>query len=468
MEQIIDKAVELVKANKIKEVSDIRDETDLSGLKVTLDLKRGSDPEKVILKLFRYTPLEDSFACNFNLLIDGRPKTLGIKPILKHWTRFRIDCIKNQLIYDIDKINARLHLLRGLEKVLLDIDRAIEIIRNSETDQLVIVNLMKAFDIAEDQAEYVADIKLRNINKEYILNKTKEISNLEDEKKRMETLLNSDLKIRQLIVKELKEVAKKHGSPRRTEIESNEAVQSHNEDEQIEDYNLKIFLTDHNYFKKVSLISLRSSGDHKLKDDDFIVQEIEGSNKDDIIFFTNKCNVYKLKLYEIEDHKVSGLGVYLPNILEMEEGEEVLFSIVTNDYTGHVVFAFNNGKMARVPLKSYETKTKRKKLIKAYSDYAPLVRGIFLKESEDIMLFRNFGDEVRAILISADLVPEKTTKNTRGVQAFRMRKGSVISEMFKVSEVTFDAVERFRIGRLPMSGEGLDPIELIQYTSMVK
>lgn len=468
MEQIIDKVVELVKSNKIKEVSDIRDETDLSGLKVTLDLKRGSDPEKVVLKLFRYTPLEDSFSCNFNLLINGRPQTLGIKPILKHWTDFRIGCIKNQLGYDIEKIKAKLHLLHGLEKVLLDIDRAIEIIRNTETDQLVITNLMKAFAIEEDQAEYVADIKLRNINKEYILNKTKEISNLEDEKRKMETLLNSDLKIRQLIVKELKEVAKKHGAPRRTTIEELETVEIHDEVQHIEDYNLKVFLTDHNYFKKVSLVSLRSSGDHKLKDDDVIVQEIEGSNKDDIMFFTNKCNVYKMKLHEMDDHKVSSLGVYLPNVLEMEAEEEVLFSVVTSDYAGHVLFAFDNGKIARVPLKSYETKTKRKKLVKAYSDYGTLVRGIFLEENQDVMVMRNYGDEVRAIVLNSEMVPEKTTKNTRGVQAFRMRKGSVITELFKISEVTFEDVERFRISRLPMSGESLDPIEHIQYTSMIK
>jgi len=468
VEQIIDKVVELVKSNKLKEVSDIRDETDLGGLKVTLDLKRGSDPEKVILKLFRYTPLEDSFSCNFNLLINGRPQTLGIKPILKHWTDFRIECIKNQLRFDIDKIEARLHLLRGLEKVLLDIDRAIEIIRNTETDQLVISNLMAAFNIEEDQSEYVADIKLRNINKEYILNKTKEISNLEDEKKKMETLLNSDLKIRQLIVKELKAVSKKYGTPRRTTIEDLDTIEMHNEVEQIEDYNLKVFLTDHNYFKKVSLVSLRSSGDHKMKDDDFIAQEIEGSNKDDILFFTDKCNVYKMKLHEMDDHKVSSLGVYLPNVLEMEEGEGVLFSVVTGDYAGHVVFAFDNGKIARVPLNSYETKTKRKKLVKAYSDYAPLVRGIFLKDNKDLMLFRNYGDEVRAIVIDSSLIPEKATKNTRGVQAFRMRKGSLITEMFDAEEVTFEDVERFRIVRVPMSGEGLDPIEHIQYTSMIK
>lgn len=467
VEQIIDKVVELVKANKLKEVSDIRDETDLSGLKVTLDLKRGSDPEKVILKLFRYTSLEDSFSCNFNLLINGRPQTLGIKPILKHWTDFRIECIKKQLVFDIDKIKAKLHLLRGLEKVLLDIDRAIEIIRNTETDQLVISNLMKAFDIEEDQAEYVADIKLRNINKEYILNKTKEVSNLEEEKRKMELLLNSDLKVKQLIVKELKEVAKKHGVPRKTEIESIDAVKTHDEVEQIEDYNLKVFLTEHNYFKKVSLISLRSSGDHKLKDDDTIVQEIEGSNKDDILFFTDRCNVYKMKLYEMDDHKVSSLGVYLPNVLDMEDGEEILFTVVTPDYSGHIMFAFENGKIAKVPLKSYETKTNRKKLIKAYSDYDRLVRGIFLKESEDVILFRAYVEELRAILLTSDLIPEKSTKSTRGVQTFRMRKGSVITKVMKASEVNFDDLERFRITRIPMSGESLDPLEHIQYTSMV-
>lgn len=467
VEQIIDKVVELVKANKLKEVSDIRDETDLSGLKVTLDLKRGSDPEKVILKLFRYTSLEDSFSCNFNLLINGRPQTLGIKPILKHWTDFRIECIRKQLVFDIDKIKAKLHLLRGLEKVLLDIDRAIEIIRNTETDQLVITNLMQAFAIEEDQAEYVADIKLRNINKEYILNKTKEVSNLEDEKRKMESLLNSDLKIKQLIVKELKEVAKKHGVSRKTEIESIDAVKTHDEVEQIEDYNLKVFLTEHNYFKKVSLISLRSSGDHKLKDDDNIVQEIEGSNKDDILFFTDRCNVYKMKLYEMDDHKVSSLGVYLPNILDMEDGEEILFTVVTPDYSGHIMFTFENGKIAKVPLKSYETKTNRKKLIKAYSDYDRLVRGIFLKENEDVVLFRAYVEELRAILLTSDLIPEKSTKSTRGVQTFRMRKGSVITKVMKASEVTFDDLERFRITRIPMSGESLDPLEHIQYTSMV-
>ncbi len=463
IEQIIDKIVELVKANKIKEISDIRDETDLSGLKITLDLKRGTDYEKLMLKLFKFTSLEDTFSCNFNLLINGRPQTLGIKGILNNWIEFRIDCIKRQLKYDIANIDEKLYLLRGLEKVLLDIDRAIDIIRNTEKDSLVILNLMGAFEIEKRQAEYVADIKLRNINKEYIINKTKEINSLEDAKNDMISILNSDLKIKSRIVEELENVAKKYSKERKTVIKAADDIKIHTQEEHIEDYNLKVFLTEHNYFKKISLVSLRASGEHKLKDDDKIVQEIDGSNKDDILFFTDRCNVYKMKLYEMDDHKASSLGSYLPNILDMEDGENVLCAVITSDYSGHMLFAFENGKLAKVPMKSYETKTNRKKLVKAYSDHSHLVGQLFIDEPKDIMIFREYVEEVRACLLSTDLVPEKSTKNTRGVQAFRIRKGSVMARVIFAEDAMLNEVERFRINKLPMSGEALDVFEVIDY-----
>lgn len=460
VEQIIDKIVDLVKASKVREINDIRDETDLSGLKIAIDLKRGVDADKLMAKLFRYTPLEDSFSCNFNLLVDGKPQVLGIKGILKAWLEFRVRCIKRQLEFDINKLDQRLHLLRGLEKVILDIDKAIAIIRETEEEKMVVPNLMDYFKIDEIQADYVADIKLRNINKEYILKRTSEISSLESDREALLDMLSDEIKIKDRIKEELKQVSKNYGKPRRTRIIDPDEALHHDDVQMIPDYNLKIFFTDHNYFKKVSLASLRASANHKLKDDDVIVQEIEGSNKDEVLFFSNMHNVYKVKLHEIADHKASSLGVYLPNILEMEEGELIQYVVLASEFEGHMVYVFDNGKVAKVPLKSYETKTNRKKLVKAYSDYGKLIRMFYIKEDSDLVLIRfSSPDEYRLINLPTSLVPEKATKNTRGVQAVRMKKGSTVIGCYKPDELEIEDLDRFKVQKVPMSGKEVDMME---------
>ncbi len=456
VEQIIDKIVDLVKNGKVKEINDIRDETDLGGLKIAIDLKRGTDVEKLMAKLFRFTPLEDSFSCNFNILVDGRPRVMGIKEIIKEWLRFRMGCIRNQLEFDIAKLADKLHLLRGLEKVLLDIDKVIRIIRETESEKDVIPNLMSAFDLDEEQAEYVADIRLRNINKEYILKRTSEIDALEKEKQKLENMLASDRKIQKRIVKELNQISKTFGAPRRTTIIHPDDVIRHDDTKMIENYNLKAFFTVHNYFKKIPLVSLRAANDHKLKDDDEIMLEMDGTNHDEILFFSNKHNVYKMKMHELPDHKASSLGVYLPNTLEMEEGEEVIYTVVTQTFEGHVVFAYENGKVSKVPLSSYQTKTNRKKLVKAYSDFAKLVGMMFITEDQEIALERTAGSEKRVLLISTDLIPEKATKNTRGVQAMRMKKKSFITRFGTAEDLSLHHPDHYRADAIPKSGAAID------------
>jgi len=466
VEQIIDKIIDLIKLGKIKEITDVRDETDLKGLRIALDLKRGTDVEKLMAKLFKNTPLEDTFSCNFNVLIGVKPKVLGIKGIMEEWVKFRVGCIRNQLNFDIDKIMQKLHLLYGLSKVLLDIDKAIKIIRETEKDALVVPNLMKAFGIDEIQADYVAEIKLRNINKEYIIRRTDEISGLEKDLKKLQDTVKSDAKIKKVIVSELKDVAKKYAVPRRTEIVKPEEVIKHQEVCFIEDYKVKIFVTAHSYIKKVSLVSLRASNVHKLKDDDEIIQEIECSNKSDIMFFTNQCKVYKMKIHEIQDHKASSLGNYLPNILNMDEGEEVLYTVVTDDYKGHMLFAFDNGKFAKVPLDSYATKTKRRKLVKAYSDFAPLIRMVYLTEDIDIIATRfNSPDEVRKVLVNTSFISEKSTKNTKGIQVVRLKKNSIVTDIDLPEEVELENVEQYRAQKIPMSGKELDVVDRIKLTT---
>jgi len=384
------------------------------------------------------------------------------------WLMFRRICVKRSTQYDIDKLNEKLHLLHGLQKVLLDIDLAIKIIRETEQDKAVLPNLMNAFAIDDDQANFVADIRLRNINKEYILNRVKEIAGLEDELKRLEELVNNDKKIDKVIIKELQGIIKKYGKNRMTKLISEEDVVQHVSESHVEDYNLRVFFTAHNYLKKVSLVSLRSSGDHKMKEEDEVLQEIEGSNKDEIIFFTNMCNAYKLKIHEIEDHKVSSLGVYLPNVLELEQGEEVLYCVLTNDFKGFMIFGFENGKVARVPLEAYKTKTNRKKLIKAYSDESKIVKMHFFLEEGDLTAIRESSKEMRAIVFNTNLVTEKITKNTRGIQVFRMKKGSIVSALIKTENHPFEEIDRYRISDIPKSGEELDALEKLTFNKWNK
>ena len=362
VEAIIDSVSDLVKTNKIKEVVDIRDETDLKGLKLTIDIKRNTNPDDLMNKLYMMTPLQDTFSCNFNVLIKGKPQLLGVRQLLLEWIEFRIVCMKRKLANEIKTKENRLHLLRGLEKILLDIDKAIKIIRETETDALVIPNLMWGFGIDEIQANFIAEIKLRNLNKEYILDKVSEIENLINDINDLKDTLGSDKKIKELIKTKLQEVAKKHGKPRRTDLMHEDEVVVVEEEEMIDDYNLKVFLTNDSYFKKIPLVSLRSASDQKLKDEDFIVQEMEWHNKSDIIFVSNKQVVYKCKLHELPDCKASSLGEYLPNILEMDDDEKIHYMIVTDNYAGFILFAYENGKVSKIPLNSYETKTNRRKL----------------------------------------------------------------------------------------------------------
>ncbi|MBN2795186.1 MAG: topoisomerase IV [Clostridia bacterium] len=469
IEQIIDKIIEHIKSGKIKEITDVRDETDLKGLRITIDLKRGTDPEKLMAKLFKLTPLEDSFACNFNVLVGVTPMVLGIKGILKEWLDYRIKCIRSVKNFEIDKIEEKLHLLYGLQKVLLDIDEAIRIIRETKYDKDVIPNLMAAFKIDEIQADYVADIKLRNINQEYILKRTSEITSLEKELDQLKGIVGSDKKILKLISKELKEISNKYGLERKTEIVHVEHVIQHSEVSFIEDYNCRLFFTDHNYIKKVTLASLRGNDIHKVKDDDEILQEIDTTNKSDVLFFSNKQNVYKIKVHELESLKASSLGEYLPNILELEDDETILYTVATSDYDGFMVFVFENGKVARVPLKSYETKTNRKKLIKAYSDHDRLISMFFFTEEQDILLNRyNEPDELRMLLLNTELISEKTTKNTMGIQIVRMKKNSIVNVACLPETTALADVEQYRIDKVPMSGTSIDIMDRLIVSSLMK
>ncbi len=456
-EQILEKVADLIKQGKIKEINDLRDETDLQGLKVTFDLKRGTDPDKLMHKLFKSTPLEDSFPCNFNMLIDGRPILLGVRSIIREWLRFRVGCIRNRIAYEIKDLNDRLHLMKGLERVILDIDKAIRLIRETAEDKMVIPNLMDGFALDQVQAEYVADIRLRNINKEYLLKRISEVEELERTLMRLHDLMGSEKKIQQLIQKELAEVIKGYAQPRRTEIISGDDIDMPDTEELVEDYNLRIFFTDHNYIKKVSLVSLRASTTHKIKETDYISQEWDATNRSDLLLFSNRHNVYKMKVYELDDHKTSNLGTYLPNILDMEEGEEISYILPTLNYEGFMVFVYNNGKIAKVPLSSYQTKTNRKKLIKAYSDAAPLVRMLWVQADSDLALYRfNQPDEERALVFNTELVSEKSARNTLGVQAVRMKKGSTLTGVHLLQEAPLSDPEQYRVKVIPMSGTLLD------------
>ncbi len=459
-EQILEKVADLIKQGKIKEINDLRDETDLKGLKVTFDLKRGTDPDKLMHKLFRSTPLEDSFPCNFNMLIDGRPILLGVRSIIREWLRFRVGCIRNRITYEIKDLSDRLHLMKGLERVILDIDKAIRLIRETAEDRMVVPNLMDGFALDQIQAEYVADIRLRNINKEYLLKRISEVEELERTLMRLHDLMGSERKIQQLIQKELTEVIKAYGQPRRTEIVSGDDIEVPDTEELVEDYNLRLFFTDHNYIKKVSLVSLRASTNHKIKETDYISQEWDATNRSDLLLFSNRHNVYKMKIHELDDHKTSSLGTYLPNILDMEDGEEISYIVPTLSYEGFMVFVYDNGKVAKVPLSSYQTKTNRKKLIKAYSDAAPLVKMTWIPQDTDMLLYRfNSPDEERALLFNTELISEKTARNTLGIQAVRMKKGSALTGAHLVGETPVSNPEMYRVKVIPMSGTLLDLVD---------
>lgn len=449
-EAIIDKIVELAKANKVKEISDIRDETDLKGLKITIDLKRGTDPDKLMQRLYKLTPLEDSFSCNFNLLIDGKPGVRGVREILNEWVNFRLNCITRRVNFSLNKKRKQLHLLKGLSKILLDIDKAIKIVRETENEADVVPNLMIGFGIDEIQAEYVAEIKLRHLNREYILKRINDIESLENEISELEEILGSDKKKKQIIISELQNVIKKYDTGRKSEILYEIPSDADAEEPQVADYPVTVFITKGGYLKKIKTANLRMSGEQKVKEGDVIERSEECSNKDELLVFTSLHQVYKAKLDDFQDTKASVLGEYLPGKLEMDENETVLYTAVVKEYKGYMIFVFENGKLAKVDLSAYETKTNRKKLINAFSDKSPLAEAIYLEEDKDIVITSQSG---RNLLLNTAVVMPKTTKNTQGVQAMTLKKKSdkVISlHLYKPGE--FEKEWRFRPKNLPAAG----------------
>ncbi len=448
-EAIMDQIIELIKAGKIKEITDVRDETDLSGLKLTLDVRKNTDPDALMNKLFKLTPLQDSFNCNFNILINGRPRVMGVRTILNEWLTFRIDCIKRQTLFDIDKKSDKLHLLMGLKKILMDIDKAIAIIRGTEQEALVIPNLMDGFEIDEIQADFIAEIKLRNLNKEYILNRVSEIDDLIREIAELKELYGNESKIKKVIQKQLKEIAKKYGQPRRTEIIHEEHIEEITTEHLIEDYNLKIFLTDHNYIKKIALVSLRANPEHKLKDDDSIVQEIDTHNKAELLLFSNRCNVYKTRIYDIPDCKASSLGEYLTNLLGLDSDEKIIYATATDNYEGFMLFFYENGKASKIEMSSYATKTNRKKLANAYYDGVPLVRMMFI--SEDIELAATSSIK-KLLVFNTEGINAKTTRASQGVQVLTSKKGSIMTSIKTLDEVQLSDIDYYRTKNIPAIG----------------
>ncbi|HHW47724.1 MAG TPA: topoisomerase IV [Clostridiaceae bacterium] len=448
-EVIIDSIVQLVKAGRIKEILDVRDETDLNGLKITLDIRKSAGPDAIMNKLFKLTPLQDTFSCNFNILINGKPRVMGIKTILDEWIKFRVNCIKRQTLYDINKKSEKLHLLLGLRKILLDIDKAIKIIRNTEHEEEVVPNLMKGFGIDQVQAEFIAEIKLRNLNREYILNRVSEVESLQKEIEELRSVYESEKKIKKIIIKQLNDVAKKYGQPRRTEIIEEEEIEEITEEHLIEDYNLKLFLTKQGYLKKIPLVSLRANPEQKLKDDDVIIQEVETHNKADLLLFSNKQIVYKLRIYEINDSKASGLGEFLPNLLQLDEDEKIIYLVATDNYRGFLLFSFENGKMAKIDLGSYATKTNRKKLANAYSGLSPLVSIMFLEDDTELVAYSSIN---KVLVFNTLNINLKTTRDSQGVQVLKSKKSSTLVAVKRVEESGISHLDYYRTKNIPAVG----------------
>ena len=450
-EIIIDNIADLVKAGKAKEIADIRDETDLDGLKITIDCKRGTDHEALMNKLFRFTKLQDTFSCNFNILINGSPRVLGVGQIIDEWLNWRRGCISREYAFNLDKMKKRLHLLDGLAAILLDIDKAIRIIRQTELEEDVIPNLMKGFDIDKDQAEYVAEIKLRNINKQYILNRISDREKLIEDIKDTEDILSSPRRINTLICKGLRDVAAKYGQERKTQLIMAEETPAYVPVVEIPDYKLHLMLTRHGYLKKHTMQSLRSAGELKTKDDDEIFMGFETTNKSDLLFFTDKCNVYKSHVYDFVDTKPGELGHYIASSLDMDDDEHVLFMVATTDYKGEMFIAFKNGKAARFPLSVYETKQNRKKLLKGYSDLAPAVSFLYFYEGEhpDLIAMNSLD---KAAVFAQDIIPLKSTRTTQGVQLLVSKKGSTLKSVTRLSDVNVSNPEYYRIRKIPAIG----------------
>lgn len=461
IEAIIDKIVEQVKLGKLKEISDVRDESDLSGLKITIDLKRGQDSEAVMKKLFRITPLQDVFSCNFNILVGGMPKVMGVAEILEQWTDFRITCVKRKTKFELARKKEKLHLLTGLKKILLDIDKAIKIIRETEDDAEVVPNLMIGFGIDETQAEYVADIKLRNINKGYILKRIEEIDSLKEEIADMEDILSSERRVKQIIISELGDIAKKYGKPRKTmfiygtEDEENEA------EEEIPDYPVNLFFTREGYFKKITPQSLRMSGEQKLKENDEIIETYDGGNRAELLFFTDKFQVYKARACDFEDGKASVMGDYLPVKLELDPDERIIKMIAAEDYSGTLVMFFENGKCAKVPMASFETKTRRKKLANAYNDGSPLVSMTLIDGDCEFMLSSDAG---KVMIFNTVLILPKAARDTQGVQVMRLTRAKLRSAV-KYKDGMIKDADSYRTKTVPVAGtlydEDVDQLKFV-------
>ncbi|MBE6793914.1 MAG: topoisomerase IV [Ruminococcaceae bacterium] len=463
-EAIIEKVIELVKLGKIKEISDIRDETGLNGLKITIDLKRGTDPELLMKKLYKLTPLEDSFACNFNILIGGVPQVLGVKDILNEWIAFRIECVRRRVYHELHKKKDRLHLLYGLKEILLDIDKAVRIVRETEEEKEVVPNLMIGFGIDEVQAEFVAEIKLRHLNREYILKRTNDIDELEADIAELEAILSSKARVKTIIVKELKEVADKYGQERRSKILYIEDDAFEDIVEEIPDYPVHLFFTKEGYFKKITPQSLRMSGEQKLKEGDNISMTVETTNNTDLLFFTNKCQVYKSKASDFSDTKASVLGDYIPAKLQMDEGETAVAMICTKTYEGIVLFAFENGKIAKIPLDSYATKTNRKRLTNAYSDKSPLADVGFTDEECEFLITASSG---RMLLLHTASINLKTSRTTQGVAVMKLKKGQRVMSIAKYKEGTFSKPSRYRTRSLPALGAMPDVADTAEQLSLI-
>lgn len=450
VEAIIEKVIELIKLKKITEINDIRDETGLKGLKVTIDLKRGVDPEKLMQKLFRLTPFQDSFSCNFNILIAGYPKVMGIGEILDEWVAFRSECVRRRVYYSLEKAQKRLHLLKGLSKILLDIDKAIKIVRETDEEREVVPNLMIGFGIDEIQAEYVAEIKLRHLNREYILKQLKDIEELESEIENYEAILKSRTRVNTIIIKELEEIIKKHGKARRTKIIDAEEIAA---DEvvtvEVPDYPVHLFFTKDGYFKKITPQSLRMSGEQKLKEGDELITVAESTNSKELLFFTTKQQVYKSRVSDFDDSKASLLGDYVPVKLQMEEGETTLNMTIVDDYEGFLLFVFENGRIAKVGMKEYQTKTNRKKLVNAYSDKFPLTTVLYLKEECDVLISSSGG---RLLLINTAMLQTKATKSTAGVAVMTQKKGQHVVSAKVYTEGFLQKPHRYRAKNLPAAG----------------
>lgn len=457
VEVIVEKVVDLVRQGKIKEISDIRDETGLNGLKITIDLKRGTDAEKLMQRLYRLTTLEDSFSCNFNVLVGGVPKVMGIRELLTEWIAFRVECVRRRTYFDLNKKKDKLHLLRGLQAILLDIDKAVSIVRTTEEESMVVPNLMEGFSIDEIQAEYVAEIKLRHLNREYILKRTKEIEQLEADIEELQSILDSKTKVKTIIVRELQRVSKEYGQPRKTMLLYSDEIVEDSDVEEIPDYPVNLFFTKEGYFKKITPQSLRMSGEQKLKDGDKVLQQLEETNGCDLLFFTDKATVYKTKASEFPDTKASVLGDYVPAKLTMEEGEQAVYMVATKDYSGYLLFCYENGKVSKVELSAYATKTNRKKLVGAYSDKSPLVQVLYLPEDGEVLLSSSAG---RYLLLQTEELAAKATRSTQGVAVMTLRKNVVLTGAGVYTDGQLKDPARYRkkipaIGALPTEEEQL-------------